>query len=120
MAFARRVFFLAGLYGVLILVPQYFMEAKLGRDFPPPMNHPEYFYGFLGVALAWQVLFFLVAQDPARLRPAIIPAILEKLGFGAAAVMLFAQGRLGGPLFVAGLVDFVFAFLFSWAYRRIG
>jgi hypothetical protein len=29
------------------------MEAKLGIDFPPPLNHPEHFYGFLSVALAW-------------------------------------------------------------------
>jgi hypothetical protein len=65
-AFARRVFTLAGLYGVLVLVPQYFMEDQVGRDFPPPITHPENYYGFIGVALAWQVLFFILARDPVR------------------------------------------------------
>jgi hypothetical protein len=57
MTFAKRVFFLAGVYGILALTPMYFLEARLGRDFPPPITHPEHFYGFVGVALAWQVLF---------------------------------------------------------------
>lgn len=39
-AFARRVFTVAGVYGILVLVPQYFMEAKVGRDYPPPITHP--------------------------------------------------------------------------------
>lgn len=47
MTFARRVFFIAAVYGVIVLVPQYFMEARSGRDFPPPITHPEHFYGFV-------------------------------------------------------------------------
>ncbi len=50
--FAKRVFLVAGVYGLAVLFPQYFMEGQTGRDFPPPINHPEYFYGFIGVALA--------------------------------------------------------------------
>ena len=57
--FSARVFFGAGIYGVVTLLPQIFLEAKLGRDFPPPLNHPEHFYGFIGVALAWQLVFLL-------------------------------------------------------------
>jgi len=60
--FARRVFAAAGIYGVLVLAPQYFMEGRIGRDFPPPITHPEHFYRFIGVALAWQVLF-LVSRE---------------------------------------------------------
>ena len=56
MIFAKRVFFIAAVLGVIVLAPQYFMEAKVGRDFPPPITHPEHFYGFIGVALAWQML----------------------------------------------------------------
>ncbi|HYI10527.1 MAG TPA: hypothetical protein VEK57_15810 [Thermoanaerobaculia bacterium] len=120
MKFARRVFFVAGVYGVLVLVPQYFMESRIGVDFPPPITHPEHFYGFVGVALAWQVLFFLISRDPVRLRPAMLPAILEKLAFGVAAIVLYLQGRLAAPVLGAGLIDLVLAGLFFFAWRATG
>lgn len=118
MTFARRVFRIAGAYGVLALLPQYFLEARLGRDLPPPITHPEHFYGFIGVALAWQVVFFVVAGDPVRYRPLMPVAILEKLAFGVAAVVLFAQGRLVLPVLGAGLIDLVLAALFFASFRR--
>ena len=34
MTFAKRVFLIAGVYGLLVLVPQYFMEERIGRDTP--------------------------------------------------------------------------------------
>ena len=117
MSFARRVFLIAAIYGVIVLVPQYFMEDKVGRDFPPPITHPEHFYGFIGVALAWQILFFMIARDPVRYRGAMLPAILEKLAFGIAAVVLYAQGRLVAPVLAAGIIDLIFATLFFLAYR---
>jgi hypothetical protein len=118
MKFAKVVFRVAGIYGVLVLLPQYFLEAKIGRDFPPPITHPEHFYGFIGVALAWQVLFFIIARDPERYRGAIVAAILEKLAFGAAAIVLFAQGRLPLPVLGAGIIDLVFAALFALCLQR--
>ena len=117
MSFARRVFLTAAVYGVLVLAPQYFMEAKVGRDFPPPITHPEHFYGFIGVALAWQVLFVVIARDPGRYRPVMPVAVLEKLGFGIAAVVLFAQGRLHAAILGAGIIDLVLAALFLAAFR---
>jgi hypothetical protein len=116
--FARRVFLLAAVYGFLVLVPQYFLEGRIGRDFPPPITHPEHFYGFVGVALSWQVLFVVIARDPVRFRPAMLPAVLEKLAFGGAAVTLFAQGRLHPAILAAGLLDLVLAALFVEARRR--
>ena len=118
MTFARRVFLVAAVYGVLALVPQYFLEARIGRDFPPPITHPEHFYGFVGVALAWQVLFFVVARDPARLRPVMPVAVLEKVAFGGAAVVLFLAGRLHPLMLGAGLIDLVLAALFLAAWLR--
>lgn len=52
MTFARRVFLIAGSYGLVVLLPQYFLESRTGRELPPPITHPEYYYGFLGVAVA--------------------------------------------------------------------
>lgn len=117
MLFARRVFLTAAVYGVLVLAPQYFLEAKVGRDFPPPITHPEHFYGFIGVALAWQVLFVVVALDPIRYRPVMPVAVLEKLAFGVAAVVLFTQGRIHAAVLGAGLIDLVLATLFITVFR---
>ncbi len=118
MIFAKRVFLLAGVYGLVVLLPQYALEAKTGRDFPPPITHPEYFYGFIGVATAWQVAFLILATDPVRFRPLMIPAILEKVSFGLAAVLLFVLGRLGTLMLAAGLFDLLLGGLFLVAFVR--
>ena len=118
MRFAKTVFTVAGIYGVLVLAPQYFFEERIGRDFPPPITHPEHFYGFIGVALAWQILFFVIARDPVRMRPAMIPAILEKLAFGIAAPILFMHGRVPQAVLGFGIVDLVLAALFFVALRK--
>lgn len=78
MSLARRVFFWSGVYGILVLFPMYFLEDRIGRDFPPATNHPEQYYAFLGVALAWQFAFLVIAKDPLRYRPLMVPAIAEK------------------------------------------
>jgi len=115
--FARRVFLAAGIYGVLVVLPQYSLEARIARDFPPPITHPEYFYGFIGVALAWQVAFLLIARDVQRYRLVMLPAILEKVTFGVATVLLYANARVAGLTVVGGIVDLVFAILFALAFR---
>jgi len=116
MRFARAVFLIAGIYGVVILTPMYFLESRIGRDQPPAITHPEYFYGFLGVALAWQVLFLVLSRDPMRYRAMIIPSVLEKVSFGIAVVLLFAQHRLPLATLAIGSVDWVFVVLFIAVY----
>ena len=39
--FARRVFRFAGIYGLVVRPPQYFLAERLGRDAPPPLTHLE-------------------------------------------------------------------------------
>ncbi|HEX8652665.1 MAG TPA: hypothetical protein VF708_17755 [Pyrinomonadaceae bacterium] len=118
MRFARRLFLIAGIYGLLVLLPQYFLEAKNGRDFPPAITHPEYYYGFIGVALAWQILFLIVARDPVRYRQMMIPAILEKASFGIAVIVLFLQHRVSSFTLGFAIVDLILAALFAVAYTR--
>jgi hypothetical protein len=117
MTFARRVFVGAGIYGVLVLLPQYFLEARLNHDFPPAITHPEQFYGFIGVALAWQLVFLLVACDVSRYRPIMLLAVPEKLAFGVPAVVLFLQHRAPGAVLAVGIVDLALGLLFVAAYR---
>jgi hypothetical protein len=115
--FASRVFLVAGIYGVVVLLPQYFLEQKLGRDFPPSITHPEQFYGFIGVALAWQFVFLMIARDIERYRLLMLPAILEKLSFGVAALVLFAQGRVAALVAGVGGIDLLWAVFFGLAFR---
>ncbi|MGZ8423145.1 MAG: hypothetical protein ACXWV7_09435 [Nitrospira sp.] len=114
--FAKRVFLVAGVYGLAVLFPQYFMEGQTGRDFPPPINHPEYFYGFIGVALAWQVAFLLIARDVQRYRLFMLPAVLEKLSWGLATLVLYAQGRLAFAVVGFGIIDLILGTLFLLAF----
>jgi hypothetical protein len=116
MRFAKIVFLISGIYGLLILAPIYFMEDTIGRQTPPPITHPEYFYGFLGAGLAWQVVFLVVSSDPERYRALILPSVLEKVSYGIALVVLYSQHRLPLSVLAVGSVDWIFAFLFLGAY----
>ena len=118
MLFARWLFRIAGIYGLAVLLPQYLMEEQVGRENPPAITHPEYFYGFLGVAVSWQIAFLLIAQDPLRYRLLMLPAILEKATFGIAVLVLFAQHRASGTLLAFGIIDLMWGLLFLVAYRQ--
>ena len=120
MKFAKSVFTLAGLYGLLILPLGYFGEAGIGRDFPPAVTHPEYYYAFLGVGIAWQIAFLILGRDPARYRAFMLPALVEKGSASLAVTVLFAQGRLAKPLFLLWSLDWIWLFLFLVAYLRTG
>src|SRR5687767_13324738 len=115
--FARRVYMLAGIYGLAVLVPQYFMEARIARDMPPAITHPEYFYGFVGLAVVWQLCFLVIAREPVRLRSIMPVTVLEKLAFGVPAIALYAQGRLAATTLAFGILDLVLGALFVLAYR---
>lgn len=116
MKFAKWVFLLAGIYGVLVLVPLYFREAAIGQDYPPPITHPEYFYGFIGTALACQFLFLFIATDPKRYRLMMLPAIAEKAAFAVPVPILYMQQRVPLITFSFSLVDVVLGLLFVAAF----
>src|SRR4249919_3405209 len=77
--FARVVFTIAGIWGILIMTPLYFTFDAVGRAYPPPITHPDLYYGFIGVTLAWQIAFLVIATDPVRYRTIMLAGILEKL-----------------------------------------
>jgi hypothetical protein len=119
MKFAKWVFLLAGIYGVLVVTPQFFLEGQVNRDYPPAITHPEYFYGFAGVALAWQVAFLIISRDPARYRPIMLAGVLEKASFGFATIALFLEERLPVQMLVFGLIDLVLGALFVVAWWKV-
>jgi hypothetical protein len=115
--FARRVFMAAGIYGLIVLIPQYFAESQVGRDYPPAITHSEYFYGFIGIAVVWQFCFIIFSKEPARYRPLMMVAVLEKLAFAVPAFVLYAQHRLSLVTTVFGGIDLILGALFVTAYR---
>lgn len=118
MRFAKIVFLVAGIYGVLTITPLYFLFDTIGRQDPPPITHPGFFYGFAGVGLAWQIAFFVIAGAPVRLRPMMLPSVLEKASFSIASIVLFLQHRMHGSDLGLGCVDLLFALLFLIAFFR--
>jgi len=120
MQFARWVFRIAGIVGLMMLLPMYFLEEQIGRDQPPPIAHPEFFYGFVGVAVAWQFAFLVISLDPHRYRLLMLPAVIEKASFSSAAVALFIAGRLALPMLAAGLLDAMWGLLFAVSFWVCG
>jgi hypothetical protein len=118
MKLARWIFLIASIYGVLALVPGFFLERQMGLDAPPAITHPEFYYGFFASALVWQGVFFLISRDPGRWRPLMLLTIAEKVAFFAPCLALYFTGRLamGGPL-IGALIDGVLMCLFFVAWR---
>lgn len=119
MKFARVTYWIAAIYGILVLLPGFFLESEFGRTSPPTVTHPEFYYGFYGSALVWQFAFILIARDPVRYRPLMLVTVLEKAGFLIACLWLWSAGRLGmiGP-FYGSLIDGLWMVLFAIAWTR--
>jgi hypothetical protein len=119
MKFARVVFWLAAVWGFLVLTPLYFLYDMVGRQTPPPLTHPGFYYGFVGLALVWQLAFLIIGSDPVRYRPMMIPAMFEKFVYVVTLIVLYMQGRIG-PKEMFGLTDLVLGLLFVAAYWKSG
>lgn len=118
MKFAKIVFRIAGIWGFLVIFPLYFTFDLIGKKDPPPITHPGFYYGFVGVALVWQFAFLIIAGDPVRFRPLMIASIFEKLVYIVPTAILVAQKRTspGDLIFVA--TDSLLCIFFVLAYFR--
>jgi len=118
MKFAKWVFLIAGIYGILALAPLYFFESQIARDYPPAITHPEYYYGFAGVGLAWQIAFLVIASNPNRFRLIMLPAVVEKMTYGIAMATLYSQHRVAPAVMGFAVVDLILGLLFVLAFLR--
>jgi hypothetical protein len=118
MKLARWVFTAAGVYGVLVMLPQLFLEDRISRENPPPITHPEYFYGFMLVTLAWQLAFLVIGRDPVRFRQLMPVAVFEKLPFAVTMYAMVGSGRVGGAILPFATIDVVLGLLFALSYWR--
>lgn len=116
---AKIIFLVAGISGLITVFPMYFSEQRIARDYPPPITHPEFFYGFIGVTLAWQVAFLFIGTNPVRFQPLIAAALIEKYGFGIAAVLLYLANRIPITTLIFGFIDLAWGVLFVICYVRL-
>jgi len=109
--FARRMFRWAAIYGAIVLTPMYLA--------PLPEQGAETFLGFVGLALVFQAMFWIIGSDPVKYRALMPVAVAEKLVFGLPALALFAQGYpLAPPVAVFAAIDLALGLGFFLAWRR--
>ena len=117
MRFARWVFTLGGVLGVLMIAPLFFLEDLMAGP-RGPISHPEQFYGFLGVTLAWQLVYLVIGRNPAPYRPIMLLGAAGKLGFAAICWTLHLQRRAPLDVALMSTPDVVLAALFVVAWMK--
>lgn len=110
--FARWIFRGAAIYGAIVLTPLLFQPTPAGARI-------EINLGFIGLALVFQGVFWIIGGDPRRYRAVMPMAVLEKLVFAIPALTLFALGRLGGMVAAFAGIDLLLAVLFVVAWWRV-
>lgn len=118
MRFARIAFIAAGVWGVVVLTPLYFLLDVTGRQYAAPTTYPHFFYGFLSVAMAWQIAFLVIGSDPGRFRPLMIVGVVEKLGHVAGVAVLYGQARTSAADAIAAGPDLLLGLLFIAAFVK--
>jgi hypothetical protein len=112
---ARLIFGVAGIYGLVVLLPLFFAEPWL----VPAPSRPEDYYGFLGAAAAFQLVYLTIARDPVRFRPLMPVAVLAKLSFFVPVAILWGQGRTPVPVLAFATIDLLIAAAFAYAWRKL-
>jgi hypothetical protein len=118
MRFASWTYRVAAIYGLLVTLPLFFTEGQYGRDHPPAVTHPEFYYGFAGLVIAWQLAFLVIGGDPVRYRPLMPVTFVEKFAFVVSTPILVAVGRTPGLMLAAAGMDAFWGVLFVVAYVR--
>jgi hypothetical protein len=114
--FAQIVFWAAGIWGVLVLTPLFFIFNMIGRNDPPPITHPGFYYGFATVGLTFQIVFMVIASDPIRFRLMMIPSVIEKFSYAMAVFALYLQQRISAGDLTFAAVDLLLGMLFLAAF----
>jgi hypothetical protein len=119
MKFARIVVVAAGVWGIVILTPLYFLFDAIGRLNSSPINYPQGYYGFLAITMAWQFAFLVIGSNPARYRLMMIPSMVEKFGYVLTMGVLYIQGRIGVTDVLVISPDCLWGVLFTTAFANI-
>lgn len=117
--FARWVFLIAGIVGLIEVTPLFFLESMIGIKQPPPITHPEFYYGFVVIVLVWQIAFLIIARDPVRYLPLMPALFLEKLLYPIVIFTLYAQGRVTAQSFPGPIIELVWLLLFVVVWMKL-
>lgn len=109
--FASRLFRAAAIYGVMVLLPLFFVVI--------PHPYRLTLIGFAGVTLVFQGVFWIIARNPLRFLPLIGLSVFEKIAFGVPALAFWMRGQADTVTAVFGSIDLVLGALFSLAYLRL-
>ena len=117
MRFAKWVFTIGGIWGVLIIAPLFFVEDSLAR-MGGAFSHPDMYYGFAASTLAWQFGYLVIGRDPARFRPFMLIGAFGKVVYAGSCWVLALSGRI--PFIVPQIAtpDLLLAALFVTAWFR--
>lgn len=118
MKFAKWVFTLGGIWGVLIIGPLFFLEERMAGLTGSAFSHPDTYYGFVASTFAWQLGYLVIGRNPAPYRPFMLLGALGKVIYAGSTWALFAQGRI--PITVPALAspDLLLAALFILAWWK--
>lgn len=118
MRLAKVVFIVAGVWGIVVLTPFYWLVDLTGRHYGAPTEYPHFFYGFFSVAMAWQIAFLIIGSSPRRFRPLMIPSMLEKFGYVITQAVLYGQARISWPDAESAVPDLLLGVLFIVAFAK--
>jgi hypothetical protein len=116
MKLARIVFLVAGVWGIVVLTPFFWLVDITGRHYPSPVEYPQFFLGFFAITAAWQIAFLLIGSNPARFRPLMPAAMVEKFSYVAILLLLYNRGRIGVADAQAAVPDLLLGLLFAAAF----
>ena len=118
MTFAKWVFTIGGVWGVLIIGPLFFAEGAMADATGKPFSHPDTYYGFVAAVFCWQLSYLVISRDPARYRPFMLLGALGKLLYAGGCWLLFAQGRIPVTVPAIASPDLLLALLFVVAWFK--
>lgn len=108
----------AAIYGLILLLPMYFLE-KVAASPDATFTHPEYYYGFVGAAAAWQLVYWVIGGDPVRYRAFMPLGGVAKFGFWIPTTLLWLNGRTPTSTFILTNGDLILGIAFFLAWRTL-
>jgi len=115
---ARWLFRGAAIYGLIVLLPLYLLERQIAAP-AAALDHPEYYYGFIGAAAAWQLVYWTIGGDPVRYRAFMPLGVFAKFGFWIPTFLLWLNGRAPTSTFAVTNVDLLLGIAFFLAWRSL-
>ena len=108
---ARTIYRGAAVYGVLVLLPAYLIPL------PDPYKLTQ--IGFVGLALVFQGLFWIIGGDPLGYRALVPLTVFEKLCFGIPAVAYCLRNQTDVVTGTFGAIDLLLSVLFAIVWLRL-